>query len=125
MGLLPNLDPDAGPFGVFIGEQVIAITSASIVAGSTALSSSPNCGLWMPDISNIPTYEAEFRLLNFNSDPEFRAATYAESCYGANSTIDNCNTFYNRRLVFRKPITAAVHSLAMAFAYLGITHHTV
>jgi hypothetical protein len=32
-------------FGVFIGQQALAITAASIMTGSTALSASPNCGL--------------------------------------------------------------------------------
>jgi len=85
-------------FGIFIGEQVTAIVAAGIVTGSTALSASPNCGLWVPDISNMPAYESEFCLLHWYSDPESRAAIYAETCYGENSTVDGCNIFYKSKI---------------------------
>jgi hypothetical protein len=89
-------------FTIFIGEQVMAITAAGIVTGSTALSASPNCGVWKPDTSNVPIWEGEYRLLNFVSDPAFRAATYAETCCGENSTADACNTFYRMNLKFEE-----------------------
>ena len=85
-------------FAVSIGEQVLAVTAASIVTGSTALSASPNCGLWVPDTSGLSTNEGQFYYLNRLSDPESRAATYAERCYHDNSTIDTCNTFYESKI---------------------------
>jgi hypothetical protein len=89
-------------FAVFIGEQAVAITAAGIVSGSTALSASPDCGVWLPDTSNVSSLEGDYRLTNWVSGPAFRAATYAETCYGENSTIDACNTFYRMNIKFQE-----------------------
>jgi hypothetical protein len=87
-------------FAVFIGEQVLAIATAGIVNGSTALSASPDCGLWKIDMSTMSDFEKLFYQLNWFSDSESRAVTYAERCYPDNSTIDACNTFYESRIAY-------------------------
>lgn len=88
-------------FGIFIGEQVLAIATARIVNGSTSLSASPDCGLWMIDMSRMSDFEKAFYQLNWFSDSESRAVTYGERCYQDNSTIDACNTYYERRIAYK------------------------
>jgi hypothetical protein len=87
-------------FAVFIGEQVLAIATAGIVNGSTGLSASPDCGLWTIDMSGMSDFEKVFYQLNWFSDAESRAVTYAETCYPDNSTIDACNTFYESKIAY-------------------------
>jgi hypothetical protein len=80
-------------FALFVGEQISAIAAAGIVSGSVALSTSPNCGNWLPYNHYNPSSGLD--MVNFLTEKNLRAVSYAETCYGENAIPEACNIFYN------------------------------
>ena len=94
-----------GLFALFIGQQVLAISAAGIVSDSTALSSSPDCGYWVP---KDPLDSASgLNIAAFNRAKTSRAVSYAETCYGEHATAEACNIFYRRAIEYSEEHNAS------------------
>lgn len=91
-------------FLLFLGQQIIAITSASIVSGSTALSASPYCGAWLPhqpyregsNMSNIHLVDDHY------IDLDRKVMAYVDTCYGDDAKPEECVALYKSRIPFNE-----------------------
>ena len=95
-------------FLVAVGQQMIAITVASIVADSTALLVSPHCGAWVSKLYSHPriffgvTNETSQPVTNYPNERTLQAVSYAETCYGPKTRAGECLFFYKDRIPFEE-----------------------
>ena len=77
-------------FGSFLGQQILAISAASILSDSIAILTSPHCGVWSPD--DRGTYSNNnsiFELIqSYYKQRGVAAITYAETCYSPEAKIE-------------------------------------
>ncbi|KAH7416802.1 hypothetical protein BKA64DRAFT_277695 [Cadophora sp. MPI-SDFR-AT-0126] len=81
--------------GLPLAILIASILSVGIATDTTALSSSPKCGIYL--------YEPESKnmlggSLEFEHRAEAQAAAYAADCYGSSPLIDDCNRFFNQSI---------------------------
>ena len=91
-------------FGSFIGQQILAISAASILSDSTALSTSPHCGAWSPDEQGI--YSGNNSIFEpIQSHYKQRGQTaigYAETCYSPEAKVEQCRYVYQPHIMFHE-----------------------
>lgn len=80
---------------IFLGVQIASISSSFIVTTSTATSSNPSCGYWVPTLERPPVTEWIMRQVVLEKQPGLRAIRYAENCYSEGADLSQCNVFYN------------------------------
>jgi hypothetical protein len=110
-------------FALFVGEQISAIAAASIVSGSIALSTSPNCGNWVPHDHHNPSSGLD--LLNFWAEKNLRAVSYAETCYEENAIPEACNIFYNMTIGYSDMHNASCPFLGNVCLYGDTSAYTL
>lgn len=93
-------------FGLFIGEQVVAIFVAGIMSGSTGLSTSPDCGNWIGDY-NLAGHDLFLYQSIALAAAQERATLYVENCYGNNTALEACNLYYNRTISYSEEHNAS------------------
>src|ERR1700758_4930033 len=81
---------------IFVAEVVAGVFSSAIVSDSTALSTSPTCGLWRKCWRSH-----DFTI--YDLDPleqvRERATAYADDCYTPNAT-GICSDFYHQKISY-------------------------
>jgi len=94
-------------FALFMGEQVVAISVAGIVSGSTGLSTSPNCGNWQYVGYNLTG--PQFSLYEYRTEgaAKERAVSYIDSCYGQAVVAESCKPYYNRTISYSEEHNAS------------------
>jgi hypothetical protein len=91
-------------FGSFIGQQILAISAASILSDSTAISTSPHCGAWSPDGRGIYSDNNSIfePIQSHYKQRGVAAITYAETCYSPDAKIEQCRYVYQPRIEFHE-----------------------
>jgi len=74
--------------GAYVGFVILSILTARLATDTTALSASPDCGVYLPS-ANLSTIFNISRPYEF--DTQLESATWAERCYHAEDGADGCN----------------------------------
>lgn len=85
---------------VFISEQIVAISVARIISGSTAISSSPICGNWQYVGYNLTGPQSSLYEYRTEGAAKERAVAYIDSCYGQGVVPESCKPYYNRTITY-------------------------
>jgi hypothetical protein len=93
-------------FGLFIGEQVVAIFVAGVLSGSMGLSTSPNCGNWIGNY-NLAGHDLFLYQSRALAAAQERATLYVENCYGNQTAVGACNQYYNRTVSYSEEHNAS------------------
>jgi hypothetical protein len=86
-------------FGLFIGDQVLAISVAGIFSGPIGLSESPSCGNW-DFFNNILTMPQLLSGMATVDIAQQRSISYVDSCYSNEAVTEGCNIYYNRTVSY-------------------------
>ncbi|KAL8823585.1 MAG: hypothetical protein Q9191_005724, partial [Dirinaria sp. TL-2023a] len=79
-----------------VGVNAAAAFAARVSTGSTAVSSSPHCGIWQASQkADVVTIGRDWEY-----DAESRAGTYARQCYDAEAGADGCHLYENQSIDF-------------------------
>ncbi len=98
-------------FLIVIGEQLIAISTYSIITDSAALITSPQCGVWLSTLYSQPkirfTHPEEDKhpsppkfYSNLASERAMRAISYVDTCYTDEVRGNECSYLYTPRIPF-------------------------
>lgn len=83
--------------GIYVGILVCGIVTAKLATDSTALSSSPDCGVYIP-LSTTDLDDTSLISKPYESDAQLDSANWAQNCYHADDGTDGCNFFLQRSI---------------------------
>ena len=103
-------------FTLFVGQQVIAISASSIIAGNEALMNSPNCGVWLSEayskqLLRIGKNNLSMSLTSFAADRSLEAISYVDKCYKNDSRLEECSYYYKSKIPFKE-----IHNASCPFS---------
>jgi hypothetical protein len=93
-------------FGLFIGEQIVAISVAGVFSGSTGFSESPRCGNWEYYADNLTMPQIYLDMATVSRANQ-RAISYIDSCYGNEVVTEGCNLYHNRTISYSEEHNAS------------------
>ena len=83
----------------YLGVLACGVLTAQLATDSTAISASPDCGLYLPD-SSLDAETAIRISRPYEFDAQLESAALAQSCYKTPAATDNCNFFTHRSIDF-------------------------
>lgn len=110
-------------FGIFIGEQVVAISVAGIISGSIGLSTSPKCGNFIypkDDLQGIWNFQSSAL-----AAAQQRATSYVDNCYGEATIPESCNIYYNATISYSEEHNASCPFLGEVCLYGQTSAYTL
>ena len=88
----------AGYYGTYIGILVCGIVTAGLATDSTALSTIPSCGVYMPSKNTTGPSTALQMSIPYETSAQIYSAKYAHDCYHTYNGADGCNFFIKRSI---------------------------
>jgi hypothetical protein len=110
-------------FGIFIGEQVVAISVAGIVGDSVGLSASPKCGNWQY-IGNNDTETWRYQSQSLAA-AQRRSTIYIDNCYREPFAAEDCKVYNNRTIAFSEEHNASCPFLGDVCLYGQISAYAL
>jgi hypothetical protein len=104
-------------FGIFVGEQVVAISVAGILSGSIALSTSPLCGNYIYPSDNVNSPEVWAFQTYALAAAQQRATSYVDNCYEPATIPGSCNIYYNTTISYSEEHNASCPFLGEVCLY--------
>lgn len=104
-------------FGIFIGEQVVAISVAGILSGSIGLSTSPKCGNYIYPSDDINSPGVWNFQTNALAAAQRRATSYVDNCYEEATIPESCNIYYNITISYSEEHNASCPFLGEVCLY--------
>jgi hypothetical protein len=83
----------------YLGVLACGVLTAQLATNSTAISASPDCGLYLPD-NNLDAETAVRIGRPYEFDAEVESAALSQSCYKTPAATDDCNFFTHRSINF-------------------------
>ena len=95
----PRLLKVSAYLGTFVGILICGILTAQLASDSSALSASPDCGIYLP--SNTSDLEDTYQINKpYESDAQLDSANWAHNCFHTEDGADGCNFFAQQSISY-------------------------